>query len=212
MSNDYQLSYLDLLMNSLGCVVLLFAITLLLVSPRTMDNGVKQKAEFLITVEWDKESNDDVDSYLQDPNGELVNYNRREDGLMHMDRDDRGKLNDQSRAKSGEVITFDENVENISIRSILPGEYVCNVHMYHRNDAGQETEVSVKIVKLNPVPQTIALKKVILKHTGDEVTVFRFTVAADGTVHDINDLEKKFTSTYGYPPEDENPDGQDGDN
>jgi len=203
MNNDYQLSYLDLLMNSLGCVIVLFAISLLIISPFKSQDGLEHKAEFIISTEWDSESNDDVDSYLQDPNGNIVNFQRREDGLMHLDRDDTGKKNDQIKTKSGENISFAENIENVSIRAIMPGEYTFNVHMYSKNDVDvEEREVSIKIIKINPVLKTVASKKVILKKTGDEVTVFRFTITADGGVTDIHDLEKRFTGQNGYPPED----------
>ncbi|MHA2033503.1 MAG: hypothetical protein ACW99Q_29385, partial [Candidatus Kariarchaeaceae archaeon] len=178
MNDNYSLSYLDLLMNSLGCVIVLFAISLLIVSPFKSQDGLEHKAEFIISVEWDAESDDDVDSYLQDPNGNIVNFQRREDGLMHLDRDDTGKRNDQMKAPSGENVTFAENIENVS-----------------------------KIIKINPSLKTIAAKKVTLKETGHEITVFRFTVTEDGGVTDIHDLEKKFTghandeSNGGYPPE-----------
>jgi hypothetical protein len=207
MNDNYSLSYLDLLMNSLGCVIVLFAISLLIVSPFKSQDGLEHKAEFIISVEWDAESDDDVDSYLQDPNGNIVNFQRREDGLMHLDRDDTGKRNDQMKAPSGENVTFAENIENVSIRAIMPGEYTFNVHMYAKRDENPEQEVSVKIIKINPSLKTIAAKKVTLKETGHEITVFRFTVTEDGGVTDIHDLEKKFTghandeSNGGYPPE-----------
>ena len=205
MNSEFELSYLDLLMNSLACITVLFAISLLIISPFKNKDGLENKAEFIISVEWDSESSDDVDSYMEDPNGNLVYFQRREDGLMHLDRDDLGKRNDAVVNKNGEKITFDENIENVSIRAILPGEYTFNVHMYSKNDP-DETEVSVKILKINPSLKTIASKKVILRNDGDEETVFRFTVTSEGGVTNISDLSKKFTSRlqaeqYGPQPQ-----------
>jgi hypothetical protein len=178
---------------------------LLIVSPFKSQDGLEHKAEFIISVEWDPESDDDVDSYLQDPNGNIVNFQRREDGLMHLDRDDLGKRNDQAKMKDGEEITFSENIENVSIRAIMPGEYTFNVHMYSKRDLDvEEREVSIKVIKINPTLKTVASKKVILKETGDEVTVFRFTVTADGGVTDVHDLEKRFTGQNGYSEQDHN--------
>jgi len=201
-SDGYNLSYLDLLMNTLGCFIFLFAIIMLLVNPVRQHDGVEKKAEFLIITEWDNESLDDVDSYLQDPSGNLCNYNRREDGLMHLDRDDRGKVNDEVKMEGGEVITFQENTETVSIRAIMPGEYVFNVHMFSKRDLGVPLEVNIKMIKLNPKVTVVASKKVVLEKNGDEITVFRFTVSEDGNVHDISDLPKKFTQTHGYPLDD----------
>jgi hypothetical protein len=206
-SDGYNLSYLDLLMNTLGCFIFLFAIILLLVNPIRQNDGVEKKAEFLIITEWDKESLDDVDSYLQDPSGNICYYQRREDGLMHLDRDDRGKVGDEVKKENGESVTFQENTETVSIRAILTGEYVFNVHMFSKRDTDVPTEVDVKIIKLNPKVKVVASKKVTLNNNGEEITVFRFSVGADGNVHDITDLPKKFTQTHGYPPEDYDSEG-----
>ena len=51
--------------------------------------------EFLITVFWPDNLEDDVDIYVEDPAGNLVWFKSREPGLMHLDRDDLGKRNDE---------------------------------------------------------------------------------------------------------------------
>ena len=52
------------------------------------------KAEYIITVDWDDSLEDDVDLWVKDPNGEIVSYLKKDAGWLHLDRDDRGVIND----------------------------------------------------------------------------------------------------------------------
>ena len=90
-------AFLDLLFCTLLLFTGLFTIAFILISPTKEDKKVDAKAEFIITVTWPKDFDDDVDTYCEDPSGHLVFFRRREDGLMHLDRDDLGKRNDTIR-------------------------------------------------------------------------------------------------------------------
>ena len=168
-----------------------------------------------------------MDSYLQDPAGNLLWYNARDVGLMHLDRDDLGYLNDVIHLPNGETVTLKENREIITIRGIIPGEYIMNVHLFNRNYSydgeyeydengnlvneegnvpregeedgyGEPIEVTVEVVKLNPY-QIVSVRKVTLTAPGDEKTVLRFTLDKDGNVVDTNTLEKKFVGNPNGP-------------
>ena len=52
-------------------------------------------AEFIITMSWPKDSKDDIDLYVMDPAGNIVYFRDKDNGLMHLDRDDLGDKNDQ---------------------------------------------------------------------------------------------------------------------
>jgi hypothetical protein len=199
--NEYSTGWIDFFMNSWALFIALSALYAILANPPKEDAGVEKKAEFLITSEWDKESEDDVDSYLQDPNGSICFFNRREGGLMHLDRDDRGKVNDQTPNAAGDdVVTFDENTETVSIRSIVAGEYVFNTHMYAKRDVGVDTVVSIKLIKLNPKYRVVASQKITLSENGQEETVFRFTIDHNGDINasEISRLPKNFTGGPQY--------------
>ena len=58
---------------------------------------------------------DDVDTYVEDPSGNLVAFMRREEGLMHLDRDDLGKRNDSVLPDYG-VVEYTENRELVTLR------------------------------------------------------------------------------------------------
>jgi len=184
-------AFLDLLFNSLIGFVGLFFLAYILVNPKSEEEKkIDSKAEFIIIISWNKDFDDDVDSYVQDPEGHLVSFKRREDGLMHLDRDDLGYRNDVVKTQFGEI-KFEENQEIITIRGIIPGEYIVNVHMYKKTNA-EPVAVKIQLDKMNPY-STIVQKEINLDITGDEKTAFRFVVDKDGSVININSLSKSLT-------------------
>ena len=194
MKRNYHtnLSFLDLLFNTLLCFAALFALSFVLINPSKKKNNVRMKAEFMITTTWPRDLDDDVDMYVEDLQGNLVAFMRREEGLMHLDRDDLGHRNDSIDTEWG-VIEFKDNREIVTIRGTVPGEYVVNVHMYMKRSAVVEVPVTIQLDKINPY-STVTIKEVILRISGDEGTAFRFTLNKDGDVIDINQLKKSLIS------------------
>ena len=169
-------------------LILFIAVVIALKKQQEEDSKVVVKAEFLITLTWPDESNDDVDIWVEDPLGNIVGFTRREQGLMHLDRDDLGYRNDVVRGKDGKVIEFLMNREIVTIRGFVEGEYVVNVYMYAKNGK-ESTGVSVRLDKINPF-LTATEKHVVLEKGGQEKTVFRFIVDKDGNITEINELQK----------------------
>jgi len=187
-----HLSFLDLLFNTLLCFAALFMLSFMLINPSKNDNNVQSKADFMITVTWPDEIDNDVDTYVRDPQGNLVAFMRREEGLMHLDRDDLGKRNDIIQTPFGPIV-HSENKEIVTLRGFIQGEYIVNVHMYRRTDGLALTEVIVQLDKINPLFKTIVIKKVMLGLSGDEKTAFRFKLDKDGEVVEVNELPAKLT-------------------
>ena len=190
-----NLSFLDLLFNTLLCFVVFFAIALVLINPEKDNKNVEVKAEFMIYMTWPSYIYDDVDIYVQDPVGNLVSYSRREDGLMHLDRDDLGQSNDKIETEFG-VIEYPENREIVTIRGFIPGEYTVNVHMYSKRDE-EPTFVFVQIDKINPF-STIATKTIILHEDGQEETAIRMVIDDGGSVNSVNYIKKSLAYPGGY--------------
>ncbi len=71
---------------------LLFFIALLIIDPKADAGKVDSKAEFIITVDWPDNHRDDIDTFVQDPQGQIVWFRRREADFMLLDRDDRRRL------------------------------------------------------------------------------------------------------------------------
>ena len=168
-------SFLDLLFNTLVGFVFLFIIAFMLINPSIKKADIKTKAEFVITVTWDDKSRDDVDTWLQDPTGNVLHFRQKDVGLAHLDRDDLGKINDTLRLEDGREIVYPHNQELTTIRGFLTGEWVLNVHMYSKRDPNP-TLVEVRIDKLNPKVETLFYKKIVMKSRWEEITVTRFVM------------------------------------
>ncbi len=189
MKRNYHtnMAFLDLLFNTLLCFAALFVLSFILINPSKKENNIKAKADFMITVTWNKDLDDDVDTYVEDPVGNLVAFMRREEGLMHLDRDDLGHRNDTINTPNG-PIEYKDNREIVTLRGFVPGEYVVNVHMYMKREIAP-TEVTIVLEKLNPY-MIIMAKNVILTTSGQEDTAFRFVVDSEGSVTKVNELKK----------------------
>jgi hypothetical protein len=185
-------AFLDLLFNTLLCFVALFAVALLVVNPDKNNKKIDIKAEFIITATWPKEFSDDIDLYVQDPVGNIVYFKRQEAGLMHLDRDDLGSSRDRIQTEFG-VIEDDQNREMVTIRGITSGQYIVNIHAYHK--VGEiPVPVKVSVDKINPFG-TIVSKTIMLESRGQEETVCRFILNSNGDVVSVNQVPKAFTGT-----------------
>ena len=200
MKRNYHtnLAFLDLLFNTLLCFAALFILSFILINPSKNENNVKSKADYIITVTWPKEIDNDVDTYVQDPQGNLVAFMSREEGLMHLDRDDLGRINDIVQTPFGEV-EHKENKEIVTLRGFNRGEYIVNVHMYMRRDEASSTEVTIQLDKINPVFKTVVIKKTVLINNGDEKTAFRFVLNKDGEVIEVNQLPRQLVKKREVP-------------
>jgi hypothetical protein len=191
-------SFLDLLFNTLVGFVFLFIIAFLLINPSIKKAGIKTKAEFVITVTWSDNSQDDVDTWLQDPAGNVLHFRQRDVGLAHLDRDDLGKINDTIRLEDGRRVEYPHNQELTTIRGFLSGEWVLNLHMYNKRDANP-IFVEVRIDKLNPRVETVFYKKILMKSRWEEITVTRFVMTHQGDIIDWDDLPKTLVKIASLP-------------
>lgn len=202
-------AYIDTLMNILLAFMGLYAVAFIMsaVSKKQEQPPASQmKGEYMITAIWEPDYDNDVDLWVEDPDGNIVGFNRREDGLMHLDRDDLGFSSDTVQTQFGPV-TVKENREIVTVRGITPGEFTVNVHMYRMTDP-RPTKVRVVLEKLNPY-RIVTVHEVTLNQNGDEETAFRFTLSPKGEVVETNQLPKKVA---GRGKGNGNNGGNDGDN
>lgn len=189
-------SFLDLLFNTLVGFVLLFIMAFLLINPMAKDADIKTKAEFVITVTWNDTSQDDVDTWLQDPAGNTLHFRQKDIGLAHLDRDDLGMINDSITLPDGRTIAYTHNQELTTIRGFITGEWVLNIHMYKKRDPAP-TVVEVRIDKLNPKIQTLFYKKINIDNEWEEITVTRFEMSGRGDIISWDDLPKSLIQHNG---------------
>ena len=155
----------------------------------TYPGVIDAKAEFIITVTWPDLNPNDVDTWVQDPGGNLVWFRAREAGMMHLDRDDRGVSND-TIVINGQKVVNPLNQEVVTIRGFVPGEYTVNLH-YYETQNGQPVEANVSVVKVNPRAEVVFYGAVALQRKGDESTAVRFTLDGEGGVSGVNTLAKQ---------------------
>jgi len=108
-----------------------------------------------------------------------------------LDRDDTGKVKDTITLPTGEKISYDKNQEITTIRGIVPGEWVINIHMYRMDYSDRLSNVTVEMVKLNPSRTIVIYKKFVLEKYWQEITVARVTISNSGEVLLVDDLPKK---------------------
>ncbi|WP_412971021.1 hypothetical protein [Glaciecola sp. MF2-115] len=189
-NNNTELDpFTDLLFNALLTFTFLFLITLLLLNPPAKTGIIDPKAEFIITASWPDGDPNDVDIWAEGPNSWLVSYRNPEQGLMHLDRDDRGLVNDSQVINGVEVIN-PLNQEVLTIRGRPPGEFIVNLH-YFKTQTATTVPVTVYLAEVNPKLRVLHYTSTELKQEGDEVTSLRFTISPSGKVIDINKLQKK---------------------
>ena len=177
-------------------VLLIYA--LIQIQPPAKKSEIERKAEFLIILEWDERSLADMDLWVMDPQNNIVWFRQKTGGFLHLDKDDLGQRNDKIMI-DGEVKIIYLNREVVTIRGIVPGEYITNVHAYRKT---KEAPVNgyVRLLKLNPYVE-YATEHFTLKNMGDEITVFRFYVDKDGYVSDINQDQYRFIKNQSDGPD-----------
>lgn len=181
--------FYDMLFNMLIAFVFCFIVALLAMNPKALKAGdIPSKAEYIVNVSWPDMNPNDIDTWVQDPAGNLIWFRAREAGLMHLDRDDRGLSND-TIVINGQQVVNPLNQEVVTIRGIAPGEYTVNAHYYQTED-GQPVELNVSVVKVNPRAEVVYYGTAKLARKGDETTLVRFTLDRDGRVTGVNQLPK----------------------
>lgn len=180
--------FTDLLFNALLGFTYLFLIAIMFMNPVAKKGIIDPKAEYIITVAWPDKVPDDIDTWVEDPNGNVVWFRNREAGLIHLDRDDRGNANDTITV-NGEEIQNPLNQEVVTIRGVVPGEYVVNLH-YYASETGQPVHATVKVAKVNPALEIVYYGETILNAKGDEKTAVRFTIDKSGQVGHISHIPK----------------------
>ncbi|MGB1091552.1 MAG: hypothetical protein ACPGYX_05470 [Oceanobacter sp.] len=190
--------FTDLLFNALLTFTFLFLVALVLLNPPADKGIVDPKAEFLITVSWPDGNPNDIDVWLAGPDGAEVSYKQPQQGLMHLDRDDRGMIND-TQIVNGVEINNPINQEVLTIRGRPPGEYIVNLHYFKKESEQSDADVPVTVylAEVNPKMKVLFYNTSTLKQEGDETTAFRFHIRPDGSVGNINQLQKSLVNGPG---------------
>ena len=74
------IGFTDLLFNLLVGFVFLFIIAFILINPITKKKDVPKKAEYMVVIEWESTSLDDIDLWVKAPDGKTVSFVKKEAG------------------------------------------------------------------------------------------------------------------------------------
>ncbi len=185
--------FTDLLFNALLIFTFLFLVTLLFLNPPAKSGIIDPKAEFLLTISWPDNDPNDIDTWVEGPDSKTIWFKKPQDGLMHLDRDDRGQSNDMQLVNGKEIIN-PLNQEVVTIRGRTPGEYIVNLHYYHSENR-REVPVTVYLAEVNPALKVLHYATTTLSREGEEKTVVRFSITEGGKIQGINDLQKSIVGT-----------------
>jgi len=220
--NKYKstIGFTDMLFNILVGFAFLFIVAFLLIKPEAKKQDFERKAEFVVVLEWDHDQPDDIDLYVQDPTNSTVHFRLPITNFMYLDKDDLGFANDIVKNIDGTITKVNINREVVTIRGIIPGEYIINAHYYSaRKWAGQTLTTNMgdggvyEVGKGKPSGKKLTVKIELYKvdpykiwwigektftHRAQEETFVRFTIDPDGKqVGDFTYVEKKFVTPYG---------------
>jgi len=212
------IGFTDLLFNILVGFAFLFIIAFLLIKPEAKKEDFERKAEFVVVLEWDHDQPDDIDLYVRDPTNSTVHFRLPITNFMYLDKDDLGFANDIVKNVDGTITKVNINREVVTIRGIIPGEYIINAHYYSARKwsgqtlstnvdnsyelrkgkpSGKELTVKIELYKVDPYKIWWIGEKTFT-HRAQEETFVRFIIDPDGKqVGDFTYVEKNFVTPYG---------------
>lgn len=185
-----SLGFTDLLFNLLVGFVFLFVVAFILINPPVKRSDAPKKAEYMIVIEWDDMSSDDIDLWVKDPNGRTTSFTNKAAGLLNLEKDDLGTSNDIIRHPNGEHEILRLNREVVTVRGIVPGRYQVAAHVYSLkatqfdkvgNIIPKVNVIKLTIVKINPYKEAIRIER-IYEFKGQRLTLVNFELDANGDI------------------------------
>jgi hypothetical protein len=192
------LSYVDMLL-------VIVAILIVSVAPKKVADGVHVEAQYLVSIEWDKALDDDVDLWGAGPPNpsKPCFYQNVEAGALSLDRDSRGYMDDKMKVDGQTVYLAHKEV--MTLRGVVPGRYTYGIHLYkaRRSDDGRERDphalgivVHVEVIKLNPKVTSVFRKDFTLDYEGDAVNVWAMDVLSDGNFTEADPPVEPLTAKF----------------
>lgn len=180
------LVYIDLLFNLICGITAIMVIAFLYMNPPAVkDKDIESRAEYLLVLEWDDSSDTDIDLWVKLPDTTLVYYGNKESGVVHLERDDLGTLND-SYLQTNYVRV---NQETVVLRGVVPGKYLVNAFSFTWKEE-KPLVVSVSLIQVNPY-RVVAKEERVFTKGGQEKSFFAFILGEEVT---LEPNEQKFVT------------------
>jgi hypothetical protein len=159
-------------------------------------NDIKKEAEYLIIIEWDRTSHNDIDLWVRNPKGNIVSFTRKGVDFMHLERDDLGIRNDSIMGSNGVVVEILRNEEVVTLRGTQVGEYEVMAHIYNVRKQASTKTITVRVIQINPY-------KVRYQHVykfqsrGQHISLLRFEIGDDNKWISFNNERSDFIPIVG---------------
>lgn len=197
-----SIAFLDFLFNLVLTFVVIAILLLVIMKTETAKPSVENKSDFVVMIEWDNDTADDVDLWVKDPADQVVGFPNKEQPGMHLQRDDVGLLGEQVLNVDNELKGELKNVEIVNITAWQKGTYSVNLHLYKSDKrAGHSTgeiTVTIRVMKVNPfyelAPVTVKLDRTA--HEGNELPILNFTVSDKGMIESADRLPIYFVTEW----------------
>lgn len=190
----FDISFIDFLFQLLLAFVVIAIIAVIHMNPPTKKSDAPKKAEFIITVEWTKKSDNDVDVWLLSEHEKKsipLHFRKKQMAPFFLDRDDTGRTIDSYKNADGSIQVVDINREVITARGWpQDGEYFINLHMYNKRVSTIEDVVTLSIVQLNPY-RLIYERNVKLNNAWEEKDIVSFRIL-DKEIIEVQDDHRVF--------------------
>jgi hypothetical protein len=192
------LSYVDMLL-------VIVAILVVSVAPRKAADGVHVEAQYLVSIEWDRMLDDDVDLWGSGPPdlSKPCFYDSVGAGALSLDRDSRGYMDDKIKV-DGQT-AYLPHKEVMTLRGVISGRYVYGIHLYKARPSDDDRKrdpralgiaVHVEVVKLNPKVTVIFRKDFTLDYEGDAANVWAMDVLPDGDFTEVDPPVEPITTKF----------------
>lgn len=178
--DDINTIFKDAIMLILMGILVIFIIVLIHINPTGKNDAksIEQPGRMSIELHWADDLDVDVDLWVKhetEPNA--VGYSNKDSKTLNLVRDDLGLVYE----------TAPINYENIFARSLIPGEYIINVHLYNLKKASLPFDVTVYVridmgdlsTTTNKITRTIS-KTIEINTIGQETTAVRFVIDDKG--------------------------------
>lgn len=151
---------------------LLLVVYTLIAPPPKPASAIRTQGTWAVTLTWPHDRYDDLDLYVQMPDGRIVFFANKDAGGAQLEHDDLGTPDTGYGARP--------NYERVVIRGPVDGEIVVNVHVYSRSDAGTRIPCTVTLWDLQGRDRIVRRQRLEMGGMGDEQTAFRAELTPAG--------------------------------
>jgi hypothetical protein len=182
----------DILFNMFLGFIALFALAIVSQGKPTEGNVIL-KGEYLVTMEWEPNSQADIDLFVRQGDNKVVSFIEKDIKSMTLDRDNMGS-DDILRDANGDTIRNLPKRELVTVRGITPGYYTVNAFLYADHGDVRPQHVMITIERLNPYMIVYQGEKTLTVDHREE-TFIRFKIMPGGTYQDKDEYySDKFAS------------------